>query len=241
ADAFGSQCVVVGIDSIREADGQWRVRSHTGDPAATRALALRTLDWWSRRRRWAPARSSSIASPPTGCVPASTSRSSRPCVAPAACRWLPPAARAQRRISSTCSNRPTWTARWPRASSTPGRSPSVGSNRSCEGRGSRCGMNEHNDIRGMDPDSLDCESSAGLLAAIVQDATTLQVMMLGYMDRAALAATLATGRVTFFSRSRQRAWTKGETSGNTLELVAVRADCDADALLVLRSEERRVG
>lgn len=94
-------------------------------------------------------------------------------------------------------------------------------------------MNEHNDIPGMDPDSLDWEKSAGLLPAIVQDAGTLQVLMLGYMDRAALAATLATGRVTFFSRSRQRAWTKGETSGNTLELVAVRADCDADALLVL--------
>ena len=94
-------------------------------------------------------------------------------------------------------------------------------------------MNEHNDIPGMDPDSLDWGKTAGLLPAIVQDAGTLQVLMLGYMDRAALAATLTTGRVTFFSRSRQRAWTKGETSGNTLELVAVRADCDADALLVL--------
>lgn len=94
-------------------------------------------------------------------------------------------------------------------------------------------MNEHNDIRGLDPDSLDWDKTAGLLPAIVQDAGTLQVLMLGYMDRAALVATQATGRVTFFSRSRQRAWTKGETSGNTLELVAVRADCDADALLVL--------
>ena len=94
-------------------------------------------------------------------------------------------------------------------------------------------MNEHNDIPELDPDSLGWDKTAGLLPAIVQDAGTLQVLMLGYMDRAALAATLATGRVTFFSRSRQRAWTKGETSGNTLELVAVRADCDADALLVL--------
>ena len=63
-------------------------------------------------------------------------------------------------------------------------------------------------------------------------ADTLRVLMLGYMDRAALQATLDTGRVTFYSRSRQRLWTKGETSGNYLALVAIEADCDADTLLV---------
>jgi phosphoribosyl-ATP pyrophosphohydrolase/phosphoribosyl-AMP cyclohydrolase len=57
--------------------------------------------------------------------------------------------------------------------------------------------------------------------------------MLGYMDRNALQATLATGRVTFYSRSRQRLWTKGETSGDALELVSIEADCDADTLLVM--------
>jgi phosphoribosyl-ATP pyrophosphohydrolase/phosphoribosyl-AMP cyclohydrolase len=68
--------------------------------------------------------------------------------------------------------------------------------------------------------------------AIVQDADTGRVLMLGYMDRAALATTLARGDVTFYSRSRQRQWTKGETSGNTLRLVSVEADCDGDTLLV---------
>jgi len=66
----------------------------------------------------------------------------------------------------------------------------------------------------------------------VQDASNGSVLMLGYMDRAALSATLARGRVVFFSRSRQRLWEKGETSGNFLQLVDVRADCDADTLLL---------
>ena len=84
-----------------------------------------------------------------------------------------------------------------------------------------------------DPDALDWKKGDGLLPAIVQDADGLRVLMLGYMDRAALAATLDSGLVTFFSRSKDRLWTKGETSGNALELVSIRADCDADALLVL--------
>jgi phosphoribosyl-ATP pyrophosphohydrolase/phosphoribosyl-AMP cyclohydrolase len=79
---------------------------------------------------------------------------------------------------------------------------------------------------------LDWIKQDGLLPAVVQDAATHRVLMLGYMDRAALDATLASGRVTFFSRSRQRLWTKGETSGNTLELVSIEADCDNDSLLV---------
>ena len=81
--------------------------------------------------------------------------------------------------------------------------------------------------------TLDFEKQGGLVPAIVQDADTLRVLMLGYMDAAAVEATQATGRVTFFSRSRQRAWTKGETSGHWLELVSMSADCDGDALLVL--------
>lgn len=81
-------------------------------------------------------------------------------------------------------------------------------------------------------ETLAWEKQDGLLPAVVQDADTLRVLMLGYMDRAALQATLATGRVTFYSRSRQRLWTKGETSGNYLGLVTIEADCDADTLLV---------
>lgn len=72
----------------------------------------------------------------------------------------------------------------------------------------------------------------GLLPAIVQDADTLRVLMLGYMDRAALATTLASGQVTFYSRSKQRLWTKGESSGHVLALVSLDVDCDGDTLRV---------
>ncbi len=88
------------------------------------------------------------------------------------------------------------------------------------------------DPDGIDPDSLDWNKQDGLLPAVVQDADTQQVLMLGYMTREALQATRDSGRVTFFSRSRQRLWTKGESSGNVLDLVAIEADCDADTLLV---------
>jgi phosphoribosyl-AMP cyclohydrolase / phosphoribosyl-ATP pyrophosphohydrolase len=84
----------------------------------------------------------------------------------------------------------------------------------------------------FDPDSLDWTKQDGLVPAVVQHADGLQVLMLGYMDRAALAATLGSGRVNFYSRSRQRLWTKGETSGHVLELVGLEADCDGDTLLV---------
>lgn len=72
----------------------------------------------------------------------------------------------------------------------------------------------------------------GLVAAIVQDATDGRVLMLAYMDAEALAATVATGEVHFHSRSRDRLWRKGETSGNVLRLVGLAADCDGDAILV---------
>ncbi|MFD0324799.1 MULTISPECIES: bifunctional phosphoribosyl-AMP cyclohydrolase/phosphoribosyl-ATP diphosphatase HisIE [Lysobacter] len=81
-------------------------------------------------------------------------------------------------------------------------------------------------------DALDWDKQLGLIPAVVQDASTLRVLMLGYMDRAALQATLDSGHVTFFSRSKQRLWTKGETSGNFLDLVSMETDCDRDTLLV---------
>lgn len=81
--------------------------------------------------------------------------------------------------------------------------------------------------------SLDWAKGDGLLPAIVQDAGNLRVLMLGYMNAEALAATQSSGRVTFYSRSKQRLWTKGETSGHVLELVSIQADCDNDTLLVL--------
>jgi phosphoribosyl-ATP pyrophosphohydrolase/phosphoribosyl-AMP cyclohydrolase len=79
---------------------------------------------------------------------------------------------------------------------------------------------------------LDFSKHDGLVPAIVQDADTHRVLMLGYMDAAALDATLASKHVTFFSRSRQALWTKGSTSGNVLDLVSIQADCDGDAVLV---------
>ena len=87
----------------------------------------------------------------------------------------------------------------------------------------------------MSPEQIQAlawDKQQGLLPAIVQDAGNHRVLMLGYMDRAALEATLATQRVTFYSRSKQRLWMKGESSGDILELVSIEADCDADTLLV---------
>ena len=84
-----------------------------------------------------------------------------------------------------------------------------------------------------DVGSLDWSKGGGLLPAIVQHARTGRVLMLGYMNSAALRETLTQRRVVFYSRSREALWTKGETSGHFLNVVHVSTDCDADALLVL--------
>ena len=76
------------------------------------------------------------------------------------------------------------------------------------------------------------KSPDGLLPAIIQDATSKTVLMLGYMNAEAVAKTQETGLVAFYSRSKQRLWTKGEESGNVLELVDLKADCDQDCLLI---------
>ena len=86
-------------------------------------------------------------------------------------------------------------------------------------------------------DTLDWDKGQGLLAAIVQHHTDGSVLMLGYMNREALAATQASGRVTFYSRSKQRLWTKGETSGHFLEARSITADCDGDTLLLEVEQE----
>ena len=80
--------------------------------------------------------------------------------------------------------------------------------------------------------NIDFEKTNGLVPAIIQDNTTRNVLMLGYMNREAYEKTLATGKVTFWSRSRNCLWTKGETSGNFLNLVNIKVDCDNDTLLV---------
>ena len=79
---------------------------------------------------------------------------------------------------------------------------------------------------------IDFDKLGGLVPAIVQDARTKNVLMLGFMNREAYDKTIATGKVTFWSRSRNCLWTKGETSGNYLNLIEVKNDCDKDTLLV---------
>lgn len=85
----------------------------------------------------------------------------------------------------------------------------------------------------FDAAAIDWSKQDGLVAAVVQDAATLRVLMLGYMDRDAFERTLRTRQATFYSRTRQRLWTKGEASGNVLDVVDLRLDCDGDTLLVL--------
>jgi phosphoribosyl-ATP pyrophosphohydrolase/phosphoribosyl-AMP cyclohydrolase len=87
--------------------------------------------------------------------------------------------------------------------------------------------------RRVDAESIDWSKDGGLVPAIVQDVDSGAVLMLGYMNREALEATRARGRVVFFSRARRRLWEKGETSGHHLQLAQIHVDCDADTLLVL--------
>jgi phosphoribosyl-ATP pyrophosphohydrolase/phosphoribosyl-AMP cyclohydrolase len=81
-------------------------------------------------------------------------------------------------------------------------------------------------------DAVDWDKLGGLVPAVIQDSFDGRVLMLGYMNREALELTLSTGRVTFWSRSREQLWCKGETSGHFLDLASAELDCDADCLLI---------
>ena len=85
---------------------------------------------------------------------------------------------------------------------------------------------------------MDYSKLAGLIPAVIQDAESSEVLMVGFMNEQALAETKRTGYATFFSRSRQALWTKGETSGNKLEVLAILIDCDEDTVLL---KVRRLG
>ncbi|GGA04360.1 bifunctional phosphoribosyl-AMP cyclohydrolase/phosphoribosyl-ATP diphosphatase HisIE [Dyella caseinilytica] len=89
------------------------------------------------------------------------------------------------------------------------------------------------DVSRVDLGRLDWSKSGGLLPVIVQHWLSGEVLMLGYMNAEALAQTQTIGKVTFYSRSKQRLWMKGESSGHTLDVKSIRIDCDADTLLVL--------
>ena len=79
---------------------------------------------------------------------------------------------------------------------------------------------------------IDFDKMQGLAPAVIQDASTGELLMVGFMNRAALDATLSSGFVTFYSRTRQALWTKGETSGNRLQVISAWADCDQDTVLL---------
>ena len=87
-------------------------------------------------------------------------------------------------------------------------------------------------------DQVDWKKGEGLVPAVIQDVNNGHVLMLGYMNQAALSHTLNSGKVTFFSRSKNRLWTKGETSGNWIDYVSGEIDCDADTILI---QARRYG
>jgi phosphoribosyl-AMP cyclohydrolase / phosphoribosyl-ATP pyrophosphohydrolase len=89
----------------------------------------------------------------------------------------------------------------------------------------------------FDASAIDWSKCDGLIPVIVQDARSLRVLMLGYVNKESMQATLDTGLVTFFSRSKQRLWQKGETSGHVLRLRDIRLDCDGDALLISADPE----
>jgi phosphoribosyl-AMP cyclohydrolase / phosphoribosyl-ATP pyrophosphohydrolase len=95
------------------------------------------------------------------------------------------------------------------------------------------GVSNTGSITNITQRPLDWGKGDGLIPAVVQDATTGQVLMLGYMNRDSLLATVQSGNVTFFSRSKGRIWVKGESSGHFLKLVSIVPDCDDDSLLVL--------
>ena len=103
---------------------------------------------------------------------------------------------------------------------------------SCQHRSTLTGGAESCSPISVDQLSIDFEKSGGLVPAIIQDADTRQVLMLGYMNREACEQTVREGRVTFYSRTRQCLWTKGETSGNFLHVVSIKNDCDHDTLLI---------
>lgn len=84
----------------------------------------------------------------------------------------------------------------------------------------------------IDIKGLDFDKTGGIIPAVVQDARTKEVLMLGYMDKAALRLTLTERRAVFWSRSRKRLWRKGDESGNFMSVISVTQDCDGDALLI---------
>ena len=226
ARRFGSQCVVIGIDS-RGPTGSWRVHQYAGDPARTRDTGRDTLDWLVEVQERGAGEVVLNCMDQDGVRerlrhPAARNRP----------RALRGAARRVRRRRCTGRLRGRVPARRRRCGARRGRFPRrINRHPGAEAAPARprdCGAA----VTELDADRLDWAKGGGLLPAIVQDAATGSVLMLGYMNREAFEATQRTGRVTFFSRSRGALWVKGETSGNRLDTISIGPDCDGDAILV---------
>ena len=222
ARRFGSQCVVVGVDSLRDG-GEYRVRQYTGDPSRERATGRSTLEWIRE------AQDRGAGEIVLNCMANDGVRQGfdleQLAAARAACR-VP-------LVASGGAGEPAHFAAL------------AGGRRRRPGR-ERLSLGRHRDTftqtlparprhRGttmkLRLETLDWERHGGLLPWSYSMRSG-KVLMLGYMNAEALERTLTERRVTFYSRSRQRLWTKGETSGNFLSLVDLAADCDSDALLV---------
>src|ERR1700686_2957987 len=181
----------------------------------------------------ARARSFSPASITTAPAEASRSRCSAPSPLRSRCRSSRAGAR-ERPITSRTRSPPARPPRSPRPSSTSARCRSPRSRKGARGAASRCAgrwRTRMADEQTVDPAAI-AYDARGLVPAVVQDARTGEVLMLAWQDQAALAQTLATGKATFFSRSRDALWVKGETSGNTQTVRSVATDCDSDAILL---------
>ena len=225
SERFGAQCVVVGIDSQTVPAG-FRVQQFTGDAHRTRDTARDTLAWVAEVQR------RGAGEIVLNCMASDGVRQGYDIAQLCAVRGI-----MSRAIGGL--RRRGHPGAFRRRVPDGGRRCGTRRQRVPFGRDRHTGVETrtaHRRHRGetmMDATRLDWDKDGGLLPAIVQDAANGAVLMLGYMNRDALAETLSSQRVTFWSRSKNRLWTKGETSGHFLELRGIAADCDGDTLLVL--------
>ncbi|QRN42380.1 imidazole glycerol phosphate synthase subunit HisF [Xanthomonas oryzae pv. oryzae] len=233
ADAFGVQCVVVGIDSIREDDGQWRVRRYTGDPSKTQALPMRTLDWVAEAQRLGAGEIVLNCMDNDGVRRGYDIAQLRQVRALCHVPLIASGVRVRCSIFADVFDQADVDGALAASVFHSGAIPIPELKQFfCARNRSRYAMGSNDVATGDALVTLDWSKGDGLLPVIVQDADNLRVLMLGYMNAEALAATQQRGEVTFFSRSKQRLWTKGESSGNVLRVVSIETDCDADTLLV---------
>ena len=227
ARRFGSQCVVIGIDS-QTVDGDYVVYQFTGDPDRSRSTARRTLDWVLE------VQDRGAGEVVLNCMASDGVRQGYDIEQLAAVRDV---CRVPLIASGGAGTPDHFVDVFRRARVDGALAASVFHSgaiaipgpETAPGRVERRGET----VTPEQARSLAWHKGEGLLPAVVQHARTGRVLMLAYMSEAALQQTLASGRAVFFSRSRQQLWTKGETSGHYLNIVDVSTDCDSDAILLL--------